>query len=210
MSIIVGVVDYGAGNLFSVESALKKVGCKYLVSENIDELRTADRIIFPGVGSFNEGMSSVVSLGLDEFIIDAVNEGKPLLGICLGMQLLLSQGDEGGVTKGIGILSGEVKSLDITSKEKVPHIGWNEVYGDGYEDIQLLSGVRPHSDFYFVHSYHVKLKRDDNPGVNILNTDFYGRDIVAGYQKDNVVGLQFHPEKSQTVGMRLLKNFLKA
>jgi glutamine amidotransferase len=203
MKPLVGIIDYGAGNLFSVENALNYISCPSLTSDNVEELRHVDMLILPGVGSFRDGMNNLKSLGFDEFICESVAHGKPLLGICLGMQLLFSVGYEGGETRGLGLIDGSVEALVPFSGAKIPHIGWNDVYGGKMSEMSIFSGVEERANFYFVHSFHAL----PSSGVPVAYTDFYGKDIVAAVQNQHVAGVQFHPEKSQKEGVRMLRNF---
>ena len=204
MSIKVGIVDYGAGNLFSVDNAIKGITRNRFISQDPDKLMHADYIIFPGVGSFSDSIKSMRNFGLDEFLKEYVASGKPVLSICLGMQMLMTEGSEGGSNKGIGLVEGCVHKLVHSKNSRIPHMGWNNIYGSDMKDILILNGVEPQSSFYFVHSYHVVPTED----VKKIYTEFYGIDIVAGFQKDNLSAIQFHPEKSQRIGIQLLKNFL--
>jgi glutamine amidotransferase len=204
MSKKVGIIDYGAGNLFSVDNAIKGITRNRFISSDPERLTHADYIIFPGVGSFLDGMRSMKRHGLDEFLRDYVKSGKPVLGICLGMQMLLTEGYEGGVNKGLGLVEGVVDKLVHTNNSRIPHMGWNDIYGSDMKDIPIFKGVESQSSYYFVHSYHAVLSSE----VKKIYTDFYGTDIVAGFQKDNLFATQFHPEKSQGLGVKLLKNFL--
>jgi glutamine amidotransferase len=204
MSIKVGIVDYGAGNLFSVDNAIKGIVRNRFISQDPDKLMHADYIIFPGVGSFSDCIKSMKNLGLDIFLKEYAATGKPILSICLGMQMLMTEGSEGGSSKGIGLIEGCVHKLAYSKNSRIPHMGWNNIYGSDMKDFKILNGIESQSSFYFVHSYHVV------PTENLkkIYTDFYGIDIVAGFQKDNLFAIQFHPEKSQRLGIHLLKNFL--
>ena len=205
MSKKVGVIDYGAGNLFSVDNAIKGLVRDRFVSSDPEELMNADYIIFPGVGSFSDGMKGMKKYGLDEFLKNYVASGKPVLGICLGMQMMLTEGYEGGgVHQGLGLLEGTVHKLTHINNSRIPHMGWNDVYGNDMIDIPIFKDIELKSSYYFVHSYHVTLSEE----VKKVYTDFYGIDIVSGFQKDNLFATQFHPEKSQSLGVKLLKNFL--
>ena len=204
MSTKVGIIDYGAGNLFSVDNAIKDLERNSFISGNPEELAKADHIIFPGVGSFSDGVLSMKERGLDKFLQEYVASGKPVLGICLGMQMLMTEGSEGGSNTGLGLVEGTVKKLEHTNNSRIPHMGWNNVYGVDMKDIPLFRAVEPQSSYYFVHSYHVVPLEE----VKTIYTDFYGIDIAVGFQKDNLFGVQFHPEKSQRVGIQLLRNFL--
>lgn len=204
MGKIVGIVDYGVGNLFSVGNAVQSLSCEKIISGSPDQLSEVDCIIFPGVGAFDDGMEKLRKRGLDRFLIEYAESGKPILGICLGMQLLLSEGSEGGVSKGLNLIEGSVMKLPYATGCKIPHIGWNDVFGESMSVNPVFSGVEQNTSFYFVHSYHVLPDAD----ISLVYTDFYGQDIVAGFHADNLYGVQFHPEKSQKAGMQLLNNFI--
>ena len=195
----VAIVDYGMGNLRSVQKALEHVGAHVIVTDDPSRLRDVDRIVFPGVGSFAECSRRMISSGFHDAVRSAVLvDGKPLLGICLGMQGLVDRGDEGGESQGLGLIPGEIVKFDLPGM-KVPHIGWNEVRSTSTHP--LFAGIDPDSCFYFVHSYHVVSE------FTVATTD-YGGLFAAAIAKDNVFGIQCHPEKSQEPGLRLLKNFL--
>ncbi|WP_379551666.1 imidazole glycerol phosphate synthase subunit HisH [Qipengyuania sp. DGS5-3] len=204
MAEIIALVDYGAGNLHSVENALKAVGANVSVTADPDVLRAADRIVLPGVGSFKacaEGLAAI------DGAIEAMSErvhvgGAPFLGICVGMQLLATRGLEHGTTPGLGWIDGEVRLIDpVDASVKVPHMGWN--------DVALLPHAREHAvieegEAYFLHSYHFHA---ESPTDVLAMTD-HGGGLVAAVGRDNIVGLQFHPEKSQQYGLELLERFL--
>ena len=198
------VVDYGVGNVRSVVNALAAAGADAKVSARVEDLRAADRIVLPGVGAFADCMRNLAATGLIEPLTEEVRgRGKPFLGICVGMQLLVREGHEKGVHAGLGWLPGIVTRFTVEDKGlKVPHVGWNEV-------IQtrrgvLLRGVRERATFYFVHSYHVVC---DHPDVVSAVCD-YGAPFTAALEQGNVFATQFHPEKSQENGQRVLQNFL--
>ncbi|MDM5299548.1 imidazole glycerol phosphate synthase subunit HisH [Bacillus pumilus] len=203
---MIGVIDYGMGNLFSVSKALERAGATYMVSSEIEELKKADAYILPGVGSFRDAMQLLKQTGLETFIHQIVQEGKLLFGICLGMQLLFEKSEEGGVTKGLGLLKGRVvllKDHDQDGKRlKVPHMGWNAL--TFRQPSPLFDGVQE-GYAYFVHSYYVS---DMNPKEQLASAE-YGVQVPAIVGKENVLGAQFHPEKSSTTGMALLKQFIQ-
>lgn len=197
------VVDYGAGNIASVINMLRIVGVRAKASRNADDIAAADKIILPGVGSFDEGMSNLRAHGL----IDALNnhaliKQKPILGICLGSQMLGKGSEEGGLP-GLGWIDMDVVKFDSRSGLKVPHMGWN--YVKPVKSHPILIGVDESFRFYFVHSYFMS-PTTDRDALLIAN---YGQEFVAGVARDNIVGLQFHPEKSHRFGMTLLKNFVE-
>ena len=196
---MIGILDYGVGNLHSVNNVLKflKVDSKIITEKN--EIENLDSLIIPGVGSFKSAMENLEKKDFINPIKSFASSNKPILGICLGMQLLASTGFEPEETKGLGLIPGEVKLMKTNNR--LPHIGWNSI---GIQnDNSLLKGVKKKSDFYFVHSYHFDVK---NPDFIALKTD-YDFEFVSGVKKDNIYGFQFHPEKSQKQGLKILKNF---
>jgi glutamine amidotransferase len=202
MSGTVGIVDYGMGNLFSVSKALERLGANYFISADKGKLLEADALILPGVGSFRDAMERLPVETIKEF----VSSGKPLLGICLGMQLLFEKSEENGLTDGLGLLPGSVRRFSGMAVEgeryKVPHMGWNRL--EFVKESPLLKNLQ--EDYvYFVHSYYVKA---ENSEVLLAKTDYHEQ-VSAVVGKDNVMGMQFHPEKSSKLGMALLDNFLQ-
>ncbi len=205
MAEIVALVDYGAGNLHSVENALRRVGADVTVTADPDVLRAADRIVLPGVGSFN---ACAAGLRAEAGVIEAMSErvfvgGAPFLGICVGMQLLATRGLEHGVTPGLDWISGEVRLIEPTDPSvKVPHMGWNDVALTPHaKDHELLE----EGEAYFLHSYHFHA---DQPRDVLAMTD-HGGGLVAAVGRDNMLGVQFHPEKSQSFGLQLMERFLE-
>ncbi len=198
------IIDYGIGNLHSVRRALENIGADVAVSDSPKELAAAARIILPGVGGFGAGMAQLEERGwVEPFRRAVVDDGVPCLGICLGMQLLADRGFEGEERPGLGVIPGDVIRLEPQSKdERVPHVGWNEVSQSS--DSPLFSGIQSGTDFYFVHSYHLKA-RDER---QVIGTTNYCGSFPAAVQRENVFGVQFHPEKSSHAGVRLLRNFL--
>ncbi len=197
----IAVIDYGMGNRRSVEKALEHVGVRALVSSDIERLRAAAGLILPGVGAFPRAMSRIRELGLDELVRERLQEGTPVLGVCLGMQLAFERSSELGGAEGLGIVAGEVRSLDAGAL-KLPHIGWNEVTFLG-SDAPLLAGLPARCAFYHVHSFAPIPARSQD----ILGTAEYGAPFVAAVQRGSFYGVQFHPEKSSTAGLLLLENF---
>jgi imidazole glycerol-phosphate synthase subunit HisH len=195
------IIDYGMGNLRSVEKALESVGCRPAISGDPDEILRADKLILPGVGAFGDAMENLRRSSLDKAISEAVRAGKPLLGICLGLQLLFSESEEFGIHKGLGLLPGKVRKFHVPGLQ-VPHIGWNQI--ERLQQNPLLAGIPEGSYFYFVNSYYV----DPEIPEHILSLTSYGIQFCSIACKDNVWGAQFHPEKSQAMGKRLLRNFL--
>ena len=204
---MITVIDYGMGNLHSVRKALEVVGANAKVSSCAKDILKADKIVFPGVGSFGEAMKELSKRKLVKPIKDAIAAGKPFLGLCLGLQLLFENSEEAPGVKGLGILEGEVKRFKLKGL-KVPHMGWNQIVRGaacGALQGKILKDVPGGSYMYFVHSYYIKPK--DRKVV--LTTTNYGIDFASGVCKDNVYALQFHPEKSQATGLKILKNFVR-
>ena len=200
----VAIVDYDMGNIDSVLRAFEECGAQaYLASTN-DDFADASYIVLPGVGSFKDGMDNIRTRGLDKVLHNQVIEQKvPFLGICLGMQLLADQGWEGGQTKGLGWIKGEVKKMDIAGKNlRLPHVGWNEVIIKKPDTI--FRDFPTQKDFYFVHSYHFHCTQKEN----VLARTQYAGEFVSAVGRDNIFGVQFHPEKSQKAGFKLIQNFL--
>ncbi len=200
----VAIVNYGMGNLDSVARAVEECGGHPVITSDHHEFETASYIILPGVGAFADGMKNIRQRGLDEILTDQVIEkGIPCLGLCLGMQLLASTGDEGGGADGLGWIDGEVRRLEPPEIGiRIPHAGWNEVRYR--RDSPLFSAILEGSDFYFVHSYHFKPRKLDD----VLAVTPYCGEFVSVVGRANIFGVQFHPEKSQRVGFQLIRNFL--
>nr|PZM95039.1 MAG: imidazole glycerol phosphate synthase subunit HisH [Actinomycetota bacterium] len=196
----VGVVAYGLGNLGSVMNMLKRVGVEARLVSTPDEVAHCDRVLLPGVGAFDEGMRLLGERGLDDAVRDFAAAGRPLFGICLGMQLLLDRSEEGEAS-GLGLIAGESLRFDESSGLRVPHMGWNTISPTRAD--ALTHGLDADSRFYFVHSYRVV---PSHPDVTIATTS-YGVDFASMIRKDNVMGAQFHPEKSHAFGMTILRNF---
>ena len=197
------IVDYGMGNIWSVESALQFLDVEVNVSSDPEIISKSECIILPGVGSFKEAMETLKLTNIDEGLNHARNKGSKILGICLGMQLLGQSSTEEGFTNGLNFFDRKVEYFSDVLDIKVPHIGFNSVYSDSYS--RLLKNIDNGSDFYFVHSYRIlpeKMKK------NISRTN-YGVNFMSSLVKDNIYATQFHPEKSQSNGIKLLDNFLK-
>ena len=201
----VAVVDYGMGNLDSVRRALEVGGATVVVTSDPEDLAEADRIVLPGVGAFGIAMDNLRERGLDQALREqVVEQGAPFLGICLGMQLMAATGSEHGSHQGLGWIPGSVDRLEPTVEDpRIPHVGWNEVHPT--VDHPLFDGVEADRDFYFVHSYAF---RCDQPAEALATTPYAGG-FTSVVGRDNYVGVQFHPEKSQQVGHALLANFLR-
>jgi glutamine amidotransferase len=200
--VTIAVVDYGMGNRRSVEKALVHVGAEAVITRDHDMVRAAERIVIPGVGAFPAAMRRLDELGLSELIRERAREGVPVLGICLGMQLLFESSWEHGGAPGLGLLEGEVTYLD-TKGERLPHIGWNLV--DLRHPARLTEGLRS-SAFYHVHSL---VARPADKRI-VIGTATHGEEFVTLVERDNVFGAQFHPEKSSRDGLALLRNFVRA
>jgi glutamine amidotransferase len=200
----VAIVDYGMCNLDSVRRAFEECGAAPFVTGQASDLRRADVIVLPGVGAFPDAMSNLRERSLDHALEDEVlGQGVPFLGICLGMQLLATTGSEGRETKGLGWIDAAALRLQPTPEDsRIPHMGWNQV--DAPEGSALFTGIAPESDFYFVHSYHV----DCQDETDVAGTTPYCGGFVSAIERDNVYGVQFHPEKSQQLGFAVLRNFL--
>jgi imidazole glycerol-phosphate synthase subunit HisH len=196
---MIAIIDYGVGNLKSVYKALKCLGFEVSITSKEDEINNAKALILPGVGAFKDAMDNLNKSGLVNCIKRNINEGKPVLGICLGMQLFYEKSYEDGEHVGLGVLKGEI--VRFSDELKVPHMGWNN-FIKGSED-SIAKDIKDSEYVYFVHSYY--LKPEDKDEV-VLWTD-YGAKVPAVIRKDNIIGMQFHPEKSGGTGLKLLKNF---
>lgn len=199
---MIGVVDYGRGNLHSVLKALGHVGATAGVVESPERLWDCAAAVVPGVGAFGDAMERLCSTGMDAALREFARDGRPMLGICLGMQVMLSSGSEGGAVDGLGLIEGTVRRLRTGPSVKIPHTGWNEVRFQASSD--LTRGIPDGSHFYFVHSYAAFPEH----GPNSLATTTHGVTFSSIVGRDNVLGVQFHPEKSGRVGLRLLANFV--
>tara|TARA_X000000368_G_scaffold397909_1_gene367476 strand:+ start:2720 stop:3328 length:609 start_codon:yes stop_codon:yes gene_type:complete len=201
---MVTIIDYGMGNLGSVRNMLRKIGVNSVISSNLSKIENAEKLILPGVGLYSKAMDNLKSMGADRIIKNKVIEGTPLLGICLGMQLLSSHSEEGNV-KGLDIIPGNVKKFKLDSNFKIPHMGWNSIYYNNesvlFDGFDKFEEVR----FYFVHSYYYDLTENKNQ----IAYAKYADDFTCAIQLNKVFGVQFHPEKSHKFGIQLLKNFCK-
>ncbi|MDX2252636.1 MAG: imidazole glycerol phosphate synthase subunit HisH [Nitrospira sp.] len=198
---MIAIIDYGMGNLRSVSKAFEAVGHQAVVTRDVRVIGNASHVVLPGVGAFGDCMANINRYGLAEPIHAAIQSGKPFLGICLGLQVLFSESEEFGPHKGLDIIPGKVRRFAAGPALKVPHIGWNQVHLQ--RTCPLFDGIADGAEWYFVHSYFVE------PGDKHLaaTTTTYGISFVSSVWKDNIVACQFHPEKSQAVGLRLIKNF---
>ena len=200
---MIAVIDYGVGNLFSVEKALAAVGADVQVTSEPEVLRQAEKIVLPGVGAFGDCMRNLEGTGLIPVIKGEIEAGKPLLGICVGLQILFQGSEESPEAKGLGILKGMVRRISAPGL-KIPHMGWNSLSVKGEDGKKLLKGLDTHPYVYFVHSYHGV---PENEKVIAAVTE-YGETVTAAVMQDNVWATQFHPEKSGDVGLQILKNFV--
>lgn len=201
---MIAVIDYGMGNLKSVANAMDFIGASFIVTNKTVDIKKADGIILPGVGSFGDGMANLRKLDLINVLKkEIVEKKKKFLGICLGMQMLAEKGHEGGEFEGLGLIKGEVEKLRVTQGGlKIPHVGWNNVVSK--KQCPLFNNISDNSDFYFVHSYSLVCQ----DSADVAATCDYGGEFVAAVQRNNIFAVQFHPEKSQENGMRFLMNFV--
>ncbi|MBH0192829.1 MAG: imidazole glycerol phosphate synthase subunit HisH [Nitrospira sp.] len=198
---MIAIIDYGMGNLRSVSKAFEAVGHQAVVTRDVRVIGNASHVVLPGVGAFGDCMANINQYGLVEPIHAAIQSGKPFLGICLGLQVLFSESEEFGPHKGLDIIPGKVRRFAAGPALKVPHIGWNQVHLQ--RTCPLFDGIADGAEWYFVHSYFVE--PSDKHVAATATT--YGISFVSSVWKDNIVACQFHPEKSQAVGLRLIKNF---
>lgn len=198
--MVIAIIKYGMGNVASVQKAIKKIGFTSVITDSHEEIINSDVILLPGVGSFEKGMANLKASGLVDLLTEEViNNKKPFIGICLGMQLLASFGNEPERIKGLGWIEGEVVKIISPKKYRIPHLGWNSVNSHTH-DYSMFNN----KDFYFIHSYHFKPKKQEE----VIFTVNYDLEMVAGLQKENIHAFQFHPEKSQTFGIELLGKIL--
>ncbi len=199
---MIAVIDYGMGNLRSVQKAFESMGHKAMVTRDPHAIADASHLVLPGVGAFPDCMRNLQQFDLIGPLLDGINQGKSFLGICLGMQLLFTESEEFGPHKGLDLIKGQVVRFPAT-KLKVPHMGWNKL--NPQKSHSLLKGLPQESYVYFVHSYYVA---PDDPGVIATRTD-YGVEFASSIARDNIFACQFHPEKSQAIGLKILDNFAK-
>lgn len=200
---MIAVIDYGAGNIQSVVKAFRFLGCNIQVTNDAEELRNASAAVLPGVGAFGDSMQSLHNSGLVNPVLDFIESGKPFLGICLGLQLLFEGSEESTGISGLGVLKGTIRRIPAEAGLKIPHIGWNSLTlkkTDG-----MFQGLEQNPYVYFVHSYYLKAEKEEE----VSATTQYGVVIDAAVQRGNLFATQFHPEKSGTVGLQMLKNFAR-
>lgn len=199
---MIRIIDYGVGNLFSLRSSLRAIGIDADYTGDPAEIRKADKLILPGVGAFRDAREALRSTGLDRVVQEEAGKGKPLMGICLGMQMLFDRSYEYGEYEGLGLIPGEIVPMEgrIPKELPIPHIGWNELALK--QSSPLMKNTANGDYVYFVHSYYA-----ETPAEYVIATTDYGAEMTAAVQKDNVYGCQFHPEKSSEVGLSILKAF---
>lgn len=195
----IAIIDYGVGNLRSVEKAFTSQGIEAVVTSDETVLRSADKLVLPGVGAFKACMDGLKARGFDELVLEAAGTGKPIIGLCVGLQMMFDEGHEFGIHKGLGLMPGRV--VKFPEKLRVPHIGWNQV--EFKHQHKVFDGLPSQTFFYFVHSFYVEA----SDTACVLGETDYGMLYASVCGRDNIVGVQFHPEKSQTAGLKLLRNF---
>lgn len=198
---MIGILNIGMGNLRSVENAVYQNGFDPVLVHNAEGFDDLTHLIIPGVGNFGAAMPEIERRSLRQLIIDFVASGRPLLGACLGMQLMMAIGEEGEINQGLGLIAGRVTHLDLTGDLRVPHVGWNIL--NMHRAHPVFGGIKSGRDFYFVHSYAVHCDNDED----VLGTTDYGGPVTAVIGRGNIIGFQFHPEKSQVNGLKLIENF---
>jgi glutamine amidotransferase len=200
---MIAIIDYGVGNLFSLQSSFKMIGADAMVTGDAQRIAQADRIILPGVGAFEDAANKLRQTGLDQVVCAQAKTGKPIMGICLGMQMLFDESFEFGRHQGLGLIPGQVVDMtpELPVGLKVPHIGWNALHLT-QPDHPLFRYIKPDDCVYFVHSFYATGCQE-----NTLATTEYGKELTAAVAKDNVLGCQFHPEKSGPVGLSILRAF---
>lgn len=199
---MISILDYDAGNIKSVEKALIHLGQDAVITRDKDIILSSDKVILPGVGAFGDAMGKLRSYKLDQVIYDVVDKKIPFLGICLGLQLLFETSDETPGVTGLGLLEGEIKRIPDQEGLKIPHMGWNSIHVK--EGATLFKGIPQDPYVYFVHSYYLAAKHEED----VAATTFYSTNIHASVEHENIYACQFHPEKSSTVGLKILENFI--
>ena len=198
------IIDYGMGNLRNVQKGFEKIGLEARLTRNKKEIGRASAIVLPGVGAFKDCMENLEKYGLVDPLLRSIEKGKPYLGICLGLQILFSQSEEFGTHKGLDLIRGKVVKFRPDPEHKVPHMGWNTIEKE--KEVPMLQGVESGDFFYFVHSYYV----DPEEAQWITTFTTYGKPFVSSIWKENIFATQFHPEKSQQKGLRILENFVRS
>lgn len=199
---MIAIIDYDAGNIKSVEKALQYLGEEAVITRDREEILGSDKVILPGVGAFGDAMEKLHQYGLVDTIQEVVDRRIPFLGICLGLQLMFESSDEAPGVEGLGLLPGKILRIPKKGDMKIPHMGWNDIKIK--EGAKLFAGLEDHPYVYFVHSYYLQA---DDPSIVAATTE-YGVTVHASVEKDNIFACQFHPEKSSTVGLQILKNFI--
>lgn len=197
---MIAIIDYGVGNLRSVQKAFEYVGYSAIVTNKPNEIIKASHVVLPGVGAFGDAMESLERTDMIDTIFKVIKQGKPFLGICLGMQLLFDRSFEGGIHTGLQLIPGEIKKIPEQPGLKIPHMGWNELI---YRQNPLFEGLDDKPYVYFVHSYYLETQNTQY----VIGTVNYGNEIQVAVNRDNILGLQFHPEKSGSIGLQIIKNF---
>jgi len=206
----IAVIDYGVGNIKSICRALEKSGAEVCLTNDRDKVISSDGVLLPGVGAFAHGMEKLNSQGIDELLREFSETGKPILGICLGMQMLFDQSTEFGETKGLGLIPGQVLRLETLDEahEKLPHVSWNEIKPGTSSEWEgtILNSIKDGEDMYFVHSYYVKPANEED----VLSTTVYSQfEYCSTVKHQNIYGCQYHPEKSAETGLKIIKNFVE-
>ena len=199
---MIAIIDYGVGNLFSLSSSLRAIGYDAVITGDKETIKKADKLILPGVGAFGDAMAKLRATGLDRVILEEASNGKPIMGICLGMQMLFERSFEYGEHKGLGLISGQVVPMEgsLPQNLKIPHIGWNKL--NFKKESPLFRYIKDGDCVYFVHSFYAVDCDED-----LIAVTEYGKTLTAAVARDNVYGCQFHPEKSGNVGLNILKAF---
>lgn len=200
---MIAIIDYGVGNLFSLKSSFNAIGADVIVTDSEEKIRSADKIILPGVGAFSDAIAKLKATGLDKVLVDEAKKGKPVMGICLGMQMLFEKSYEYGEYDGLGLLKGKVVTMQgvVPEELKIPHIGWNALHFK-QKNCPLFKYIKEDDCVYFVHSYFA-----ENCDESVAATTEYGAELTAAVAYKNIYGCQFHPEKSGEVGLNILKAF---
>lgn len=203
---MIAIVDYGVGNLYSVEKAFAKFSDDVILTQSADVIDKADKVVLPGVGAFGDCMKNFKASGLMDAVMRAVKNNKPVMGICVGLQIMFEGSEESPDVKGLGIFKGMVRKINAPGL-KIPHMGWNSltINENTHVDINLFKNIRKNPYVYFVHSYHAM---PEDKSI-ILATSVYGEEITAAVGKNNVIATQFHPEKSGDIGLSIIKNFVE-